>query len=121
MSTYNKSNIVGGGFQNSSGYPISLGTLTFTLGHDSNVCTLGSPSGMQITAGQTIKFKLDMNGNLCPGQYLWTNDVLTPAGSYYTVTAFDSNGIQVWTSPQQFYFQPYSPTIDIGTLTPLVP
>ena len=120
MSTYNKVNIIGGGFQDSSGNPLSNGFLTFDLTHDGNICTLGAPTGVQVTSGQTTKYTLNVVGNLNPNQYIWSNDLLTPSGSYYSVIAYDRNGIQVWGSPQKFILT-YSVTLDLGTVTPLVP
>ena len=122
---FNKAMIVGGQFQDSSGQPLSNGWLVFKLSHDSNVSILGisltSPSGQQVVAGIQIKMFLDNNGNLVPNQYLWTNDVLTPSGSYYRVTAYNSQGLQVWNSPQNFFIQPYAPILDIAALVPQVP
>ena len=118
---YSKSNITGGGFQNNQGVPLSGGYLTFQLSHDSNVSTLGGPTGIQVVAGQTTHMLLDSNGNLCPNQYLWTNDNLSPSGSYYKVIAYDSSGIRVWNTPQIMYIEPYATQINIGTLIPNTP
>ncbi len=120
-SSFQKAQIVGGGFQSSSGTPLSNGYLIFRLSHDSNIAVLGGPTGSQVVAGQQIKFGLDNIGNLLPNQFLWTNDALTPAGSYYRVTAHDKTGIQVWASPQNFFIEPYAATINIGTLSPQIP
>jgi hypothetical protein len=120
-SSFQKAQIIGGAFQDPSGNPLSNGYLTFVLSHDSNVAVLGGPTGAQVVAGIQIKFLLDNVGNLVSGQFLWTNDALTPAGSYYRVTAFNSQGIQVWANPQNFFIQPYAATINIGTIQPNVP
>jgi hypothetical protein len=117
MSAIQKANIIGGNFQSPNGGPLSNGYLVFTLNHDSNIVSLNS----QIVAGLTATLFLDVNGNLVSGQYLYTNDVITPAGSYYTVNAYDSNGIQVWSNPQIMNIQPYAATINIGSLTPVTP
>lgn len=120
-SSYNKAQLTGGSFQNNQGAVLSNGYLTFQLNHDSNVYTLGGPNGIQVIAGQTTKMLLDGNGNLVANQFLWTNDALSPSGSFYTVQAFDSNGIPQWLTPQIFYIQPYASSISIGTLTPGTP
>ena len=120
-STYSKSILTGGGFQDNQGNPLSSGWLTFQLSHDGNVSTLGGPNGIQIAAGVITTFYLDVNGNLSSNTGLWTNDLLTPAGSYYTVRAYNSQGLEVWTSPQVFYIQPHAPSINLGTLTPNTP
>ena len=112
----------GGSFQDASGQPLSLGHLEWRLSHDSNICVLGGPSGSQIVAGIMVKTYLDMSGNILSGQ-LWPNDQLTPSGSYYTVRAFDQNGIEVWHVPQIFVLQGYTSgeVVDAGTLQPTLP
>lgn len=120
-SIFNKAQIIGGNFQDPSGGPLSSGWLTFQLSHDANLSLLGSPTGSQVTAGTIVTAYLDINGNLRSGFYLWTNDLLTPSGSYYTVKAYNSQGLLVWNSPQTFYIQPYATSISIGTLTPTTP
>ena len=118
---YQKANIIGGNFQNPSGLRLSNGFVTFQLSHDSNISTLGGPGGAQVTAGVPMSFPLDTNGNFVGGVFLWTNDLLTPSGSYYLVNVYDSSGIVVWNFPQQFYIQPYAATISFGTLQPNTP
>ena len=119
-SSFSKSNLVGGQFQDASGNRLSNGYLVWILNHDSNIQTLGGPTGIQVAAGVPVKIRLDSNGNAVAGQYLWTNDVLTPAGSYYTVRLYDDAGLEVWSAPQVFYLT-YSATLDLGSLSPLVP
>ena len=119
--TFNKAQIIGGAFQDASGNPLSNGWLTFKLSHDGNVAVLGGPAGSQVVSGITSKLLLDGIGNICANQYLWTNDTLSPSGSYYTVKAYNFQGIEVWNSPQTFVLAPYAPTINLGTFTPLVP
>lgn len=120
-SSFLKTNLVGGSFQDNQGNVLSNGWLTFQLSHDANVAVLGSPTGSQVTAGQITTMLLNQNGSLCPLQYIWTNDVLTPAGSYYLVTAYNSQGLQVWANKQIMYIQPYTASINIGTITPNTP
>lgn len=115
--------LVGGGFQDSAGNPLSNGWLEWKLNHDSNIGVLGGNNGSQIVAGITVKIYLDQNGSAVQNQGLWPNDQLTPAGSYYTVRAFDHNGIEVWSVPQIFQLQGYTATqnVDLGTLQPIQP
>jgi hypothetical protein len=117
-----KINLTGGSFQNPSGNALSLGYLEWRLNHDSNICILGGPFGSQVVAGITVKTYLDMSGNIISGS-LWPNDQLTPSGSYYTVRAFDMNGIEIWAVPQIFILQGYvsGQVVDVGTLTPVQP
>lgn len=120
-SIFKKANIVGGGFQDASGNPLSNGWLVFSLSHDSNIAVLGGPNGMQVAAGLQVTLFLNGLGNIVPNSYLWTNDSLTPFGSYYRVNAFNFQGVQAWAFPQIFIIQPYAATIDIGTITPQIP
>ena len=114
-SIFNKSVLVGGGFQNSLGSPVSFGYLLFTLYSDSSVAVLGGPTGQQIIAGQSVRISLDANGNVQKNQSIWANSVLNPPGSFYLVILFNSNGLEVWSS-QQTWILNYQPTIDLGTL-----
>ena len=120
-SSYSKATLTGGGFSDASGNPLNNGYLLLTLSHDENISTLGSPTGIQIVAGIQVKIFLDGIGNIVANQSVWTNDVLTPSGSYYTVVAYNNSGLQVWANPQILYIQPYEPTINFGTLTPQTP
>lgn len=117
---YKKANLTGGSFQDNQGNVLSLGTLTWKLSHDSNVSTLGGPNGLQVVAGIITTTPLDMNGNLLANQFIWTNDVLTPSGSYYLVRAYNVSGIEVWSAPQIFTLT-YAATINVGTLQPSLP
>jgi len=123
MALYYQVTLTGGGFQDSFGRPLSLGYLEWKLSHDSNICLLGSSSGSQILAGIPIKIYLDQNGNALPGQQLWPNDQLTPAGSYYSVKAFNATGLEVWAVPQIFTLAgyPYGQAVNLGTLQPVEP
>jgi hypothetical protein len=120
-SAFSKANIIGGAFQAADGTPLSNGWLVLTLSHDSNVSTLGGPNGIQVASGLKVTLFLDTNGNLVPNQYIWTNDLLSPSGSYYTVIAYTFQGTVAWSFPQTFFIQPYSPTINIGTIQPNTP
>lgn len=114
--------LFGGGFQDPSGKPLANGWLDWKLNHDSNISTLGGPTGTQVVAGITTRIYLDGNGNAISSP-VWPNDQLTPSGSYYTVRAYDNTGIEVWAVPQQFVLQGYLPNqhVNIGTLQPTQP
>jgi len=118
--SYNKATLIGGHFQDPSGNALASGYLTWMLNHDSNISTLGGPTGTQVTAGVTVRCYLDTTGNVAGVFQLWTNDVLSPQNSYYTVRAYNSSGIEVWQFPQIFSLV-YSDTIDLGTLQPILP
>ena len=120
-SAFNKSILIGGGFQDNLGNPLSGGYLTFQLSHDGNATVLGAPNGVQVTAGVVTTIYLDQIGNLVKNTGIWSNDLLTPSGSYYLVKAYNAQGLLQWASPQQLYIQPYSSSINIGTLTPTTP
>lgn len=121
--TFKQVSLVGGAFQDSSGNPLAAGWLEWKLSHDSNICILGSTSGSQVTAGIPVKIFLDQNGNVGPGQTIWPNDQLTPSGSYYTVKAFNSQGLEVWLVPQLFTIAGYASEqqVNLGTLQPTEP
>lgn len=119
-SIYSKAILTGGNFQDNTGNPLSCGYLVFTLAHDENVSLLGSSTGSQVVSGIQTTFYLDMNGSVVSNSGIWTNDNLTPAGSYYIVKAYNSSGLEVWVSPQ-IWTLTYSPTINIGTIQPVTP
>lgn len=106
-----KTQLVNGAFQDNEGNPLSNGLLRFTLSHES---TTNSPSS-QVISGITTKIFLDNNGNVAGTQSIWTNDVLSPAGSFYTVDAFNNKGLAVWGVPQYWTLVSGSP-IDLGTI-----
>jgi hypothetical protein len=102
--------LTGGSFQDSEGYLLSGGYLTFRLNQDANV------NDSQICAGITVKVNLDGYGSIIGGQYIWGNDVLSPANSYYTVTGYSSNGQISW-GPNNQQVTGSSP-FDVGTWVP---
>lgn len=118
--SYPKAVLTGGSFQDNAGNPLSLGYLTFTLNHDESMTLLGAVSGSQVVCGVVTKFYLDNNGSLVANTGIWTNDFLYPVGSYYTVRAYNSSGLEVWNAPQIFTFV-YTPTINMGAIQPVIP
>ena len=112
MST--KVQIIGGNFQSPDGTPLANGYLLFTLSQDGLV-----NGSSQIAAGREIKIVLDSTGNVVtsPAQYLWPNDVIIPANTFYTVSAYTSAGQLVWGPNSQQVLSSPSP-FDITTWVP---
>lgn len=109
----------GGLFQNPSGGPLVNGFMLWTLSHD---CQENVDSGGgQVASGIPARVPLDANGSVAGSVFIWSNDVLNPSGSFYTVDLFDSNGAKVWASPQLFQLSATPNPLDIGTLVPFSP
>lgn len=112
MSTVNQ--ISGGSFVDSEGNTLANGYLLFQLVTDETVNT-----STQVCAGSTIKVPLDSSGNVVtsPTYSLWPNDVMTPSGSFYLVSAFTSKGQLVWGPNAQSVLSSPSP-YNIGAWVP---
>jgi hypothetical protein len=108
-----------GNFVDMEGSPLSNGYLLWELSHDERY----SVSNSQIVAGLKIRVTLDTSGNVPtnPATLIYSNDVLTPAGSFYTVRAFKSDGTEAWKSPQYFQLNASPNPLDLGTLVPVNP
>jgi hypothetical protein len=115
MST--KVQITGGAFQTPTGDPLSNGYLLFSLSQDAQVTVSGVTE--QVGAGEIISVPLDDDGNIVtsPEQLIWPNDVLTPANTFYTVSAYSSIGQLVWGPNAQQVFSTPSP-FDVGAWVP---
>lgn len=90
MSTTNQ--IVGGSFKDIESNVLSNGYLIFELYQDEvvNTTTL-------ICSLRTIKVNLDSTGNVPASTYsLWPNDLISPANSFYLVSAYTAQGQLVW-------------------------
>lgn len=109
-----KNQITGGGFQDALGNPLALGYLQFELSQDSQV-----NGTTQIAAGYIVKINLDSSGNIStsPAQSVWPNDVISPVGTFYLVSAFSANGQLVWGPNAQQVLSTPSP-FDIGVWVP---
>jgi hypothetical protein len=107
-----KAQLINGAFQDAEGNLLTNGVLTLTLSQDSNIAS--SPYA-QVVSGITTKIYLDNNGNVAGSQYIWTNDVLSPSGTYYTVNAYNFQGLKAWGAPQ-YWTLTYAATIDLGTI-----
>jgi len=107
----------GGAFEDLEGNPLANGYLIMELSHDANY----SAGPYQITAGIKLKIQLDASGNINPTVQVWSNDILTPAGSYYTVTAYKSDGTQAYRN-SQFWVLAASPSpLNVATIVPTNP
>lgn len=104
--------IIGGNFQDILGTPIANGYLLFELSDSASVNTT-----TKIAAGFTVKINLDGSGNVAANSSIWANDVLSPSGTFYHVSAYSSTGQLVWgPNAQQVLTDPFG--FDLGTWTP---
>ena len=65
--------------------------------------------GSEVAAGKLIQIALDEDGNVdtTTAQYVWPNDQLTPANTFYSVSAYTAEGQLVWgPNPQQVFSTP---------------
>ena len=98
-----KVQLIGGNFQDAEGAVLANGTLTLKLNQDSKV------NSSEICAGITVTIQLDSNGNVASStstpaasnQFVWGNDQLTPANSFYKVTGYAANGQLVFGANNQ--------------------
>jgi hypothetical protein len=111
MDTTNQ--ISGGPFTDNLGSPIANGRLVLQLSQDAQ-----ANSTTQVGAGLPATVKLDGDGNIItsPAQSVWPNDVLSPAGTFYNVSAYSANGQLVWGPNAQQVLSTPSP-FDIGVWT----
>ncbi len=111
--------IQGGNWQDAEGNVLNLGYLLFELSHDE----LYSVGNSQIVAGLKFKVNLNSSGSIPanPATLIYSNDVLTPANSYYIVRAFKSDGTEAWASPQLWSFSSSPNPFDLGTQVPYNP
>lgn len=113
MST--KVQLQGGAFQDVQGNKLASGYLLMTLSQDASVTSPAS----QIASGYTVKILLDGSGNVqtSPAQFVWPNDVLVPANTFYSVTAYTAAGELVWGPNSEQVLSSPSP-FDIGAWAP---
>lgn len=106
--------IIGGGFQDSEGNLLANGYLQLQLNQDETVNT-----STLICSGLVITVPLDVNGNIVtsPAYSFWPNDLISPSGSFYTVTAFTQSGERVWGPNSQQILSSPSP-FDVGAWVP---
>lgn len=109
-----KVQIIGGAFQDIYGNPLANGYLIFQLSQDAQV-----NGNKEICAGYKVKVPLDANGNIVtnPANYAWPNNVLTPATTFYYVSAYTAQGQLVWGTSYQLVSSSPSP-FDISVWVP---
>lgn len=103
-----KVTIQNGQFQDAAGNNIT-GTLVLQLSQDALVSGTGTivpgdPVSIVVTAGQAVATPI------------WGNDNLTPSGTTYTATLFDTSGARVW-GPETWSITGAGP-IELNTLAP---
>lgn len=106
-----KVQLTGGAFQDSEGNLLALGYLTMRLSQDSSVGT------SQICSGIEITIQLNSSGSVVASQFVWGNDQLSPANSFYTVTGFTAAGQPAW-GPNNQQVVGDGGTFDVGTWVP---
>jgi len=111
--------IENGGFTDFEGNPLALGYLLLALSHDENY----SVGPNQVVGGLELRVTLDVNGNIptSPATKVYSNDVLTPGGSFYIVRAFKADGTEAWQSPQFWALTATPDPLDVGTIVPTNP
>jgi hypothetical protein len=110
----NKVILAGGAFQDVEGNPLANGYLTMILSQDAS-----ANQNAQVSGGRKLHIKLDTAGNVvtAPAQSVWGNDVLSPAGTFYTVSAYTAEGQRAW-GPNQVQVIS-GDEFDVGTWVPI--
>lgn len=101
-----------GSFQDAVGTVVNAGTIEFVLSHDAMIIAGGQVAPTRVTA------TLDSTGDMPANFTILANDELTPTGTFYLTTVFDSNGARVF-GPERWVFSGSSP-IDLDTMTPTI-
>ena len=101
-----------GSFQDAVGTVVNGGTIEFVLSHDAMIIVGGQVAPTRVSA------TLDSSGDMPSAFTILANDELTPAGTFYLTTVFDSNGARVF-GPERWVFSGTSP-IDLDTMTPTI-
>jgi len=101
-----------GSFQDPVGAAVNAGTVEFVLSQDAAIIAGGQVAPTRVSA------VLDANGDMPGGFTILANDELTPSGTFYLTTVFDSNGARVF-GPERWVLSGASP-IDLDTLIPTI-
>ena len=101
-----------GSFQDAVGTVVNGGTIEFVLSHDAMIIAGGQVAPTRVSA------TLDSSGDMPSAFTILANDELTPSGTFYLTTVFDSNGARVF-GPERWVFSGASP-IDLDTMTPTI-
>lgn len=112
MATPNQ--LTGGLFQDALGNPLANGYLELQLSQDSV-----TSDNKQVAAGHVIRIDLDSDGSVStsPEQFVWANDALVPANTFYNVSAFSAQGQLVWGPNSQQVLSSPSP-FNVGAWVP---
>ena len=101
-----------GSFQDAVGTVVNAGTIEFVLSQDAALIAGGQVAPTRVSA------TLDSSGDM-PGAFtIAANDELTPSGTFYLTTVFDSNGARVF-GPERWVFSGASP-IDLDLMVPTI-
>jgi hypothetical protein len=99
-----------GTFVDPQGNPLASGYLVFQLSHDEQS---GTPN--QVVSGLKQRVVLNSSGQINPAVAIYSNTGLTPAGSFYFVTAYASDGTEA--IPRSTITIPNTPNpLDLSTL-----
>ena len=106
--------VVGGAFQDTAGNVLVDGYLILQLSQDSTVNT-----NTMICSGYEIKIPLNSSGSVAssPAYYVWTNDLISPSTTFYTIYAYSANGQLVW-GPNYCYILSTPSPFDLGAIVP---
>lgn len=109
-----KVQLIGGLFQDSEGNALANGYLKFKLSQDGAVPSVGS-----ICAGVEVTVKLNSSGSVDTStpQYIWGDDQILPANTFYKVTGYAANGQPAW-GPNNQQVIGNGGTFDVGTWIP---
>ena len=101
-----------GSFQDAVGTVVNGGTIEFVLSQDAALIAGGQVAPTRVSA------VLDSSGDMPSAFTIAANDELTPSGTFYLTTVFDSNGARVF-GPERWVFSGASP-IDLDTMVPTI-
>lgn len=106
--------LTGGGFQDCEGNLLVNGRITFEL---SALATDIQTGTFQICPGEVVLYILDENGNISGTQYIWSNDLLYPATTFYRITVYTSRGQLAW-GPNSLPLVAVAGTVNLNLLVP---
>lgn len=110
-----KVQLIGGAFQDSEGNLLANGYLVFRLSQDASVVGVGS-----ICAGREVTVALNASGSVSTSpaqQFIWANDQMSPANTFYRVTGYTAQGQPAW-GPNNQQVLGNGGTFDVGTWIP---
>lgn len=117
ITTMSLNTLENGGFSDIEGQPLANGYLTWELSHDEAALA----SSLQVVGGLSRTVQLDNNGNVAGSPQFQNNDTLTPAGSFYIVNAYRSDGTKAWRAPQYIQVLSTSSPFNLSNVVPYNP